>query len=110
MTSEMIAPLIGLNTDLPENLYILKHEPSGTYGCLMKTFDKYPHLITGLVCFNTYELAESYSASYNDSMTIIKVVFDEAREVAKSRPPEIVCMMIFNSPNYKEEPIIHYVR
>ncbi len=95
-------PVLGLDTDFPNTLYVLKHEPSGKYGC-------YKHDgVHGLACFST-QLAAAEFGSYIElsGMLSLEVKFDEARQIAQDRPLPIVSIMLLDD---MDSPQIHYVR
>ena len=95
-------PVLGLETEFPSTLYILKHEPSGKFGC-------YSHDgVHGLACFST-EAGACEFGSYIElpGMLALEVSFDEARRVAQERPMPIVSIMLLDD---MDSPQIHYVR
>ncbi|HXH60606.1 MAG TPA: hypothetical protein VNI20_04545 [Fimbriimonadaceae bacterium] len=95
-------PLLGLDTEFPSTLYVLKHVPSEKYGC-------YSHDgVHGLACFST-EAGASEFGSYIElpGMLALEVSFDEARRIAQARPMPIVSIMLLDD---LDDPQIHYVR
>jgi hypothetical protein len=95
-------PVLGLDTDFPNVLFVLKHEPSGKYGC-------YSHDgVHGLACFSTESGACDFG-SYIElpGMLALEVSFDEARRIAQERPLPIVSIMLLDD---LDSPEIHYVR
>ena len=95
-------PIVGLESTFPDTLYILKHEPSGKFGC-------YKHEgIHGLACFSS-EAGACEFGSYIElpGMRALEVSFDEARRVAQERPMPIVSIMLLDD---MDDPEIHYVR
>ena len=95
-------PVLGLENDFPSKLFILKHEPSGKFGC-------YSHGgVHGLACFSTEDGASLFG-SYIElpGMVALEVTFDEARQVAQDRPMPIVSIMLLDD---MDDPQIHYVR
>lgn len=95
-------PVLGLENDFPSKLFILKHEPSGKFGC-------YSHDgVHGLACFSTEDGAFLFG-SYIElpGMLALEVTFDEARQVAQDRPMPIVSIMLLDD---MDDPQIHYVR
>lgn len=102
MTDALVQPILGLDNDFPDVVYLLTHPASGKYGC-------YCHEgVHGLACFST-EAAAFRFAEWIDlsGMTTEELTFDEAREVAKDRPPPIVSLMLLDSLT---NPKIHFVR
>ncbi len=83
-------------------LYVLKHSPSGKYGC-------YHHDgVHGLASFSTEEGATSFSTMIPlSAMECLEVSFDEAREIAKSRPHPVEALMLLDD---MDKPQIHFVR
>lgn len=95
-------PVLGLETHFPRTLYVLKHEPSGKFGC-------YSHEgIHGLACFSSEEGACEFGSFIQLSgMLSLEVSFDEAREIAQERPLPIVSIMLLDDI---DDPQIHFVR
>lgn len=95
-------PILGLSSNFPENLYLLHHPSSGKFGC-------YCHEGThGVACFSTKGAAFRFAEWIDLSgMTYVECTFDEAREIAKSRPMPIIALMLLDSI---QNPEIHYVR
>jgi len=95
-------PLLGLGETLPDQLFLLHHPASGRYGCFCHDG------VHGLACFSeetgAFRFAEWIDMS---GMATVEVNFDEAREVAKSRPMPVVSLMLLDN---LQEPVIHYVR
>ncbi len=102
MTQTLELPILGLGGDWPDRLYILKHTPTGKYGC-------YHHDgVHGLASFSTQEGAQNFAMMIPlSSMECQEVSFDEAREVAKSRPSPVAALMLLDD---MDRPQIHYVR
>ncbi|MBV6457397.1 MAG: hypothetical protein HONBIEJF_00505 [Fimbriimonadaceae bacterium] len=102
MTSTLELPLLGLETEFPESLFLLAHPSSGKYGC-------YCHEgIHGLACFSTEGAAFRFAEWIDLSgMMTEEVTFDEARDIAKGRPMPIVSLMLLDS---LQSPKIHFVR
>jgi hypothetical protein len=102
--------ILGLDVKYPEELYISKHSLSDKFGCLMKDLPKgSDNIITGLACFESKKNAVKFSESYKEPMNIIKVSFEEARQIAKARPVWVSCIFIFNNGT-ENDPLIHYVK
>jgi len=95
-------PVLGLDNDFPRTLFILKHEPSGKFGC-------YSHDgVHGLACFSTEDGAQVFGSFIElPGMSALEVSFDEAREIAQARPMPIVSIMLLDD---MDDPQIHYVR
>ncbi len=95
-------PVLGIENEFPNKLHILRHEPSGKFGC-------YSHDgVHGLACFSTEDGALLFG-SYIElpGMVALEVTFDEARQVAQDRPMPIVSIMLLDD---MDDPQIHYVR
>jgi hypothetical protein len=102
MVQTITRPLLGLDETFPDILYVLHHSASGRYGCFCHGG------VHGLACFS----AENGAARFAEfiemgGMSIHEVSFDEAREVAKSRPLPVVALMLLDK---LEEPQVHFVR
>lgn len=95
-------PFLGLGEDFPHTLYLLHHATSGKFGC-------YCHDGThGLACFSTENGAFRFAELIDmDGMTSLETTFDEAREIAKSRPMPIVSLILLDR---LQEPVVHFVR
>ncbi len=94
-------PILGLDNEFPDTLYVLKNTGSELYGC-------YCHKgIHGLACFSTKESAIRFSEWIDMQLEPVQVSFDEARDIAKSRPDPICCIMLCDDWN---NPRIHYVK
>lgn len=102
MNQILDCPVLGLDVDFPSRVFVIKHPPSGRYGCYC--FDG----IHGLACFSSGEAAMKFSGWLDLSgMEAEDVSFDQAREIAKARPALIVSLMLLDD---MEDPEIHYVR
>ncbi|MBS1706219.1 MAG: hypothetical protein JST40_10120 [Armatimonadetes bacterium] len=102
MTQALELPLLGLETDFPETLFLLFHPSSQKYGCFCHDG------IHGLACFSNEQSAFRFAEWIDLSgMMTLEVDFDEAREVAKARPMPIISLMLLDNLN---DPKIHYVR
>ena len=102
MTLTHEAPLLGLETEFPDRIFVLHHPRSNRYGC-------YCHVkVHGLACFSDEKAAIRFAEWIDLSgMVTRELSFDEAREVAKDRPMPVVCLMLLDSMT---DPKIHYVR
>ncbi|MBX3115296.1 MAG: hypothetical protein KF824_01325 [Fimbriimonadaceae bacterium] len=102
MSQVLDCPVLGLDTEFPERLFIVRHLPSNKYGCYC--FDG----THGLACFSDEAGANGF-ASWIDigGMMAEEVSFDEAREIAKDRPMPIVSLMLLDN---MEDPEIHFIR
>ncbi|MBL8049305.1 MAG: hypothetical protein JNJ45_11560 [Chthonomonas sp.] len=97
-----VAPILGLGNDWPDTLYIVQDPRSGKYGCY-----RYQD-IHGLAAFSSEALSAQFARDFDlPGMTTHEVSFDEAREVAKSRPMPVVALMLCDVPH---EPLIHFIR
>ncbi|MFQ6540184.1 hypothetical protein [Aphanothece stagnina] len=102
MNQTLDCPILGLDTDFPNRLHVVKHPPSGKFGC-------YCHDgVHGLACFSSEEGAFRFAEWIDlSNMASEEVSFDEAREIAKARPLPIVSLMLLDN---LEDPKIHFVR
>ena len=95
-------PLLGLEETIPDTLFVLHHPASDRYGCFCHEG------VHGLACFSTEGGACRFAEWIDLSgMRTVELSFDEAREVAKSRPLPVVSLMLLDSLN---NPVIHYIR
>lgn len=102
MNQTLDCPIIGLDTEFPSRVFIIKHPPSGRYGCYC--YDG----VHGLACFSSEEGAAKFAGWLDlGGMTAEEVSFDQAREVAQARPALIVSLMLLDD---MDDPKIHYVR
>lgn len=96
-----IAPF-GLDNEFPEKLYVVEYPQEGKYGCYVYQG------IHGLATFEQEGKAILFTEFINLSgLKITQVDFDEAREIAKSRPLPITVMYIMDD---FDNPIVHYVK
>ncbi|MEK7171011.1 MAG: hypothetical protein AAB774_01755 [Patescibacteria group bacterium] len=95
-------PFPELCNEIPDQLHILKHEPTARFGCYCH------HGVHGLAVFST-EVSAFRFAEWIDlsGMVCLEVSFDESREIAKERPMPIVSVMLLDDI---QKPKIHYVR
>jgi len=102
MNKTLDLPLLGLNDEFPDVLFVIHHKPTLKYGC-------YCHKgIFGLACFSKEEFALEFCEYLElDGMIIVEVDFEQAREIAKSRPMPVVSVMLADTLS---DPKIHYVR
>lgn len=102
MVETLSQPLLGIENEFPEDIFVLHHPTSGKYGC-------YCHQgVHGLACFSSESGAFRFAEWIDLSgMVTLEVTFDEAREIAKSRPLPVVSLMLMDDMS---EPKIHYVR
>jgi hypothetical protein len=88
----LIQPILGLDNEFPESVFVLHHVTSRRYGC-------YCHQnVHGLACFST----ESGAANFGQFIDL-----DEARDVAKDRPMPVTAVMLLDNMN---DPKIHFIR
>lgn len=110
MPIEIDEPKLDILTDIetslvdsfPDNLYVLHHPRTGVYGC-------YCHGgLHGLACFTSemsaFRFAEHIELS---GMASQETTFDEAREIARSRPAPLVALLLLDSLS---NPKIHYIK
>ncbi|XAI95851.1 hypothetical protein [Microcystis phage Mae-JY24] len=103
-------PVIGLDQEFPDHLFVVCLEDVGQYGCCAVAVGrKYVHC---LMVFEREPAAVAFGQYLTDSCeglgdaSIKKVTFNQAREIAKGRPLPICGMALGDS----EAVIIHYVR
>ncbi|MCX7799370.1 MAG: hypothetical protein N2109_03400 [Fimbriimonadales bacterium] len=88
--------------EFPDTVWLLEHPATGKHGCYCYQG------VHGVACFSTeagaFRFAEWIDLS---GMQAREMSFDEAREVAKSKPLPIVALMLLDSLS---NPKIHYVR
>jgi hypothetical protein len=102
MNQVVAKPILGLDTEFPDVLYLLYHPSSDRYGC-------YCHRgVHGVACFSDERSAFQF-AEFIDlgGMACKSVSFDQAREIAKARPNPVVALMLLDDLN---KPEIHYVK
>ncbi len=101
-TDALVQPLLGLDEEFPQELFVLHHPATGKYGCYCYQG------VHGLACFSSepgaFQFAEWIDMS---GMVILEMSFDEARDVAKGRPLPVIALMLLDE---LEDPKIHYVR
>lgn len=86
----------------PETVWLLHHPGSGKYGCYC--FKQ----VHGVACFSTEAGAFRFAEHIDlGGMVGVQMSFDEARDIAKSRPLPIVSLMLLDS---LVNPKIHYVK
>lgn len=98
-------PLLGLDDDFPENIYILKDKNKDKYACYHLTSEG----IYGLMCFehNSNAASAKEDFQHKDILEITQTTFDEAREIAKERPLPVTCLLLMDNPI---SPKIHFVK
>lgn len=102
MTQVLTKPLLGLDCEFPDALYLLFQPTSQKYGC-------YCHGgVHGLACFSSESAAFRFAELIDlNGMIAQKTSFDEAREIAKERPMPVNALMLLDSIT---NPVIHFVR
>ncbi|HLO97754.1 MAG TPA: hypothetical protein VK171_04085 [Fimbriimonas sp.] len=97
-----ILPVLGLDLEFPDQLYVLHHTSTRRYGC-------YCHQnVHGLACFSTETGAAKFGQFIELSgLQIVELSFEEAREIAKDRPMPVTSLMLLDNMS---DPMIHYVR
>jgi hypothetical protein len=102
MSNLAACPVQGLDRTIPDRLYVLTEPSTGRYGCYCF------HGVHGLAVFGHEDAAWAFSEWLPiDEVSCCLVDFDEAREIAKSRPMPVVSVMLLDDV---EDPVIHYVR
>lgn len=101
MTQTIDLPILGLDNAFPELVYVLPLEGRKLYVCLSH------NNLQGLACFEEKENAEKLIEGAQQNVFVEEVEFDEAREIAKERPPQITCLILADNLS---DPKIHYVR
>lgn len=95
-------PLLGLDQEIPDRLFVLYHPSSDKYGCFCHNG------IHGLATFSAEYAAIRFGEWIDLSgMVTRELSFDEAREVAKARPMPVVSLMLLDQ---LDQPVIHYIR
>lgn len=86
----------------PSHFYIVKHIPTNKYGCYCSNGTH------GVACF-TEEVDAMSFAAWIDVPDLIteRTSFDEAREIAKTRPMPVTSLMLLDNLN---KPEIHFVK
>ena len=102
MNQTLTMPILGLENEFPDQVWLLKHPASGKYAC-------YCHNgVMGLACFSDEAGAVRFGEFIDlAGMATQQVVFDDAREVAKARPMPVISLMLLDD---LAEPKIHYIR
>lgn len=102
MHETQLQPILGLGEEFPDTLFLLHHPASGKYGCYCFRG------VHGLACFSDDAQAEVFAEWMDvNGMSVEETDFDDAREVAKSRPMPVIALMLLDD---LDEPLIHYVR
>lgn len=102
MNQTLTLPILGLDNEFPDQVWLLKHPASGKYACYNH------HGVHGLACFSDEAGAVRFGEFIDlAGMATEEVGFDDAREVAKARPMPVVSLMLLDDMS---EPKIHYVR
>lgn len=102
MSLTLLHPLLGLDQEFPDQLFVLHHPPTDRYGCFQH------QQIHGLACFSSEGGAISFSQQIDlAGMVTRTITFDEAREIAKGRPMPVVSVMLLDQ---LDNPHIHFVR
>jgi hypothetical protein len=102
MMQTLLNPILGLEHEFPENVFVLHHPHSKRFGC-------YCHMgVHGLACFSTNVGAQKFGEFIDlDGLTVMQLSFDEAREIAKERPLPVTAIMLLDNMN---DPKVHFVR
>ncbi len=102
MIQSLQLPVLGLDFEFPDQLFVLQHPPTDRYGCFQH------QQVHGLACFSTEGGAIQFSRQIDlNGMVVRNLSFDEAREVAKARPMPVVSVMLLDQ---LDNPQIHFVR
>ncbi len=102
MVETLQHPILGLEGDFPDTVYVSYHPNTGRYGCYCYQG------VHGLACFSAESGAIRFAEWLDLSgMQVVELSFDEARDVAKDRPLPVVALMLLDR---MDEPKIHYVR
>lgn len=86
MIAESPCPVIGLDNGIPDKGILLYNERLGKYGCC------HDNDIGCLAYFADVEHANAFAELIDVPMSTIEKTLDEALDIAKSRPPDIVCV------------------
>lgn len=102
MNHTLEQPLLGLEETFPDHVWLLAHPSSGRYGCFCHNG------VHGLACFSSEAAAIRFGEWIDlPGMTTQEATFDEAREIAKSRPLPVVSLMLLDR---LDDPVVHFVR
>jgi hypothetical protein len=102
MNETAACPIFELDREIPDRLYVLSEPATGRYGCYC--FQG----VHGLAVFEHEDAAWAFAEWLPvQQVTCLKVGFDEARSIAKSRPMPVVSVMLLDDV---DDPVIHYVR
>lgn len=102
MSQTLTLPILGLDIDFPDTLFVLHHPASDRYGCFCHEG------VHGLACFSGETGAVRFAEWIELSgMATRELGFEEAREVAKDRPMPVISLMLLDK---MDDPKIHYVR
>lgn len=95
-------PIVGLDREIPDELFVVLHAASRRYGCFCHQG------VHGLAAFSTQEDAESFRGLIDMAgLYVVPIAFDEARQVAKERPMPVVALLLLDD---LADPVVHYVR
>ncbi|RYG42398.1 hypothetical protein EON79_18990 [bacterium] len=102
MTLTRDLPIVGLDREIPEELFVVLHASSRRYGCFCHQG------IHGLAAFSSRADAERFRSLIElTGLYVVPIEFDQARQVAKERPMPVVALLLLDD---LADPIVHYVR
>ena len=92
-----------LSDSFPENLFILTS--GALHVCYQAVFDK--EKVQGLACFSTEASAQRFSSEWYEGKTnTISVTFEEAIEIAKTKPA-VNCLLLCDNA---KDPKMYFFR
>lgn len=102
MTITRDLTIVGLDREIPDELFVVLHAASRRYGCFCHQG------IHGLAAFSSREDAERFRSLIElGGLYVVPIAFDEARQVAKERPMPVVALLLLDD---LADPVVHYVR
>lgn len=102
MTLTRDLPIVGLDREFPDELFVVLHASSRRYGCFCHQG------IHGLAAFSSRDDAERFRSLIElAGLYVVPIAFDEARQVAKERPMPVVALLLLDN---LADPVVHFVR
>lgn len=94
-----------IKSEWPKRMTLLKTR-DGLYACYCA--DR----VHGMCAFRSSEDAEALSRVLwqgYDNFTLVDVTFDEARQIAKERPPRVIALLLMDRDDVAH-PLVHFVK
>lgn len=102
MTHTLDLPIVGLDREFPDELFVVLHASTRRYGCFCHQG------IHGLAAFSSQDDAERFRSLIElTGLYVVPIEFDAARQIAKERPMPVVALLLLDD---LADPIVHYVR